>query len=170
MIGRCGVAALAAYMTLCIVNHVVVIQRFTAGLKSQHADVQRVSAIPLPGSPFAWRGIAETPSMYLVSQVVLLPAAVSPPEMIYKAPDHTVVRATRDYRLVQIFRNFARFPVIEVEQQGEEQVVRYFDLRFTGYGRERSWFDLEVYFDRAGQVRVIEFLNHLFPPYHPDFQ
>jgi hypothetical protein len=49
-------------------------------------------------------------------------------------------------------------------------VVRYFDLRFTGYGRERSWFDLVVRFDSAGQVQVIEFLNHLFPPHHPDFR
>jgi membrane-bound metal-dependent hydrolase YbcI (DUF457 family) len=170
VVGRCGVVALAAYMVLCIVNHAVVIQRFTAALKLQHVDVQRVSAIPLPGGPFAWRGIAETPPAYLVSQVTLLPTVVFPPEKIHKTPDQAVVQATSDYRLVQIFRDFARFPVVEFEQQGEEQVVRYSDLRFTGYGRERSWFDLEVRFDSAGQVRIIEFLNHLFPPHHPDFQ
>jgi hypothetical protein len=101
---------------------------------------------------------------------MLLPPAIAPPQTIAKAPHQAVVQATSDYRLVQIFRDFARFPVIEYEQQGEQQVVRYFDLRFTGYGRERSWFDLEVRFDSAGQVQVIEFLNHLFPPHHPDFR
>jgi membrane-bound metal-dependent hydrolase YbcI (DUF457 family) len=170
VIGRCGVVALVAYMALCIVNHAVVIQRFTTALKLQHLDVQRVSAIPLPGGPFAWRGIAETPPAYLVSQVTLLPMVVFPPERIHKTSDQAVIQATSNYLLVQIFRDFARFPVVEFEQQGEEQVVRYFDLRFTGYGRERSWFDLEVRFDSSGQVRIIEFLNHLFPPHHPDFQ
>ena len=71
------------------------------------------------------------------------------------ARDQAVVQAISDYRLVQIFRNFARFPVIEYERQGEQQVVRYFDLRFTGYGRERSWFDLKVHLDSTGQVQVL---------------
>jgi membrane-bound metal-dependent hydrolase YbcI (DUF457 family) len=170
VVGRCGIGALAAYMALCIANHAVVMQRFAAALASQHQAVQQVSAIPLPGGPFTWRGIAETPAAYLVSHIMLLPPAIAPPQTIAKAPHQAVVQATSDYRLVQVFRDFARFPVIEYEQQGEQQVVRYFDLRFTGYGRERSWFDLEVRFDSTGQVQVIEFLNHLFLPHHPDFR
>jgi membrane-bound metal-dependent hydrolase YbcI (DUF457 family) len=170
VVGRCGIGALAAYMALCIANHAVVMQRFASALTTQHAAVQQVSAIPLPGGPFAWRGIAETPTAYLVSHITLLPPAIVAPQTIAKAPHQAMVQATSDYRLVQIFRDFARFPVIEYEQQGEQQVVRYSDLRFTGYGRERSWFDLEVRFDSAGQVQVIEFLNHLFPPHHPDFR
>jgi hypothetical protein len=170
VVGRCGVGALAAYMALCITNHAVVMQRFASALASQHDAVQQVSAIPLPGGPFTWRAIAETPAAYLVSHVTLLPPAITPPQTVAKVPNQAVVQTTSDYRLVRIFRDFARFPVVEYEQQGEQQVVRYFDLRFTGYGRERSWFDLEVRFDSAGQVQVIEFLNHLFPPHHPDFR
>jgi membrane-bound metal-dependent hydrolase YbcI (DUF457 family) len=170
VVGRCGIGALAAYMALCILNHAIVMQRFAAALASQHGAVQQVSAIPLPGGPFTWRAIADTPAAYFVSHVTLLPPAIAAPQTVAKAPNQPVVQATSDYRLVQIFRDFARFPVVEYEQQGEQQVVRYFDLRFTGYGRERSWFDLEVRFDSAGQVQVIQFLNHLFPPHHPDFR
>jgi hypothetical protein len=101
--------------------------------------------------------------------MTLLPSVVSSPQMIPKGPDIDVVRTTSDYRLVRVFQNFARFPVIEYRQQGTEQIVRYFDLRFTGYGRDKSWFDLEVRLDSAGQVQVIEFLNHVFPQPHPDF-
>lgn len=168
MLGRCGVAALAAYMVLCMVNHEVAKQRFTTALGSQMANVQQVSALPLPGGPLRWRGIADTPSSYLVSSMVL-PSAIAPPEIIPKGLDHSVVRATSEYRLVRLFRDFARFPVVEQRQQNGEQVVRYFDLRFVGYGRDRSWFDLEVYLDHTGRVRVIEFLNRIFSPQHPDF-
>ena len=168
ILGRCGVTALAAYMALCIMNHHVAKQRFTTALGPQLASVQRVSALPLPGGPLHWRGIAETPSSYLASTMVL-PSTIAPPQVIPKGLDHEVARATSAYRLVRLFRDFARFPVVEQRQQGGEQVVRYFDLRFVGYGRDRSWFDLEVYLDHAGQVRVIEFLNRVFSPQHPDF-
>jgi hypothetical protein len=68
-----------------------------------------------------------------------------------------------------VFEEFARFPVVDYHEQETEKVIRYFDLRFSGYGREKSWFDLVVRFDPSGQVRTIEFLNHLFLPTHPAF-
>jgi hypothetical protein len=201
LLGRCGVATLAAYMVLCMVSHVVATRRFAnalvmrtancslvdhpefAALRAlkpladfcrpvlgpQRATVQRVAAIPLPGGPLGWRGIAETASTYLVSRITLLPSTVAFPQVIPKGLDNGIVRTTSDYRLVRIFQDFARFPVIEYRQQGGEQIVRYFDLRFTGYGRDKSWFDLEVRLDIAGRVQVIEFLNRVFLPHHPDF-
>ena len=70
---------------------------------------------------------------------------------------------------MHVFWDFARFPVIDYRTQGAETVVRYTDLRFSGDGRNRSWFDLTVRLDQAGQVQVIEFLNRLFHPNHPEF-
>jgi len=169
VLGRCGVAALVAYMAFCMVNHAVARQRFEAALGPQMADVQRLAALPLPGGALGWRVIAETASTYLVSHMTLLPPALAIPQAIPKGPRNGVVQATSDYRLVRIFQDFARFPVVEYRDLGSEQVVRYFDLRFTGDGRNRSWFDLEIHLDSAGQVRVIRFLNRLFPPHHPDF-
>jgi membrane-bound metal-dependent hydrolase YbcI (DUF457 family) len=169
VLGRCGVAALAAYMAFCMVNHAVAKQRFAAALGPQMAEVQRLAALPLPGGALRWRVIAETASAYLVSQTTLLSPTVMSPQMIPKGPKNGVIQATSDYRLVRIFQDFARFPVVEYRNLGNEQVVRYFDLRFTGDGRNRSWLDLEVHLDGAGQVRVIQFLNRLFPPHHPDF-
>lgn len=168
-LGRWGVTALAAYMTLCILSRAFAVQRFTTALGTQMATVQQVSAIPLPGGIVHWRGIAETPTAYLVSRLPLFPPAFSPPEVIPKGTDNSMVQATSEYRLVRIFQDFARFPVVEYRRQGAEQIIRYFDLRFTGYGRERSWFDLEVHLDSTGQVQVIKFLNHVFLPHHADF-
>ena len=122
----------------------------------------------MPGGPLGWRGIAETASTYLVSRITLLPSTVAFPQVIPKGPDSGIVRTTSDYRPVRIFQDFARFPVIEHRQQGTEQIVRYFDLRFIGYGRDKSWFDLEVRLNSAGRVQMIEFLNRAFLPHHPD--
>jgi membrane-bound metal-dependent hydrolase YbcI (DUF457 family) len=169
VLGRCGIAALAAYMAFCIANHAMAKQRFAAMLGPQMVDVQRLAALPLPGGALRWRVIAETASAYLVSHMTLLPPTVMSPQMIPKIPKNDVIQATRDYRLVRIFQNFARFPVVEYRDLGNEQVVHYFDLRFTVDGRNRSWFDLEIHFDGTGQVQVIRFLNRLFPPHHPDF-
>jgi membrane-bound metal-dependent hydrolase YbcI (DUF457 family) len=169
LLGRCGVATLAVYMALCMGFQQVAKQRFVEALAQQGTTVQRVSALPLPGGPLHWRGIAETASTYLVSPIAILSSEVSAPQAIPKGPDNGIVRATSDYRLVRIFRDFARFPVVEYWQQGGEQVVRYFDLRFTGYGRDKSWFDLVIHLNDAGQVQVIQFLNRLFPPHHPEF-
>lgn len=168
-LGRYGIGALAAYMGLCMVSHEVAKQRFVAALSSPLAAVQRVSAIPLPGGAHRWRGIAETETTYVVSHIDLLRPAVSAPKVVPKGPALEVVQATSDYRLVHIFQDFARFPVVEYRQQDGGQVVRYFDLRFTGYGRDKSWFDLEVWFDTQGSVQGIKFLNRIFAPHHPEF-
>jgi len=41
--------------------------------------VERLAALPLPGwGPIQWRGIAVTPSSYLVSHVTLVPPTVDP--------------------------------------------------------------------------------------------
>jgi membrane-bound metal-dependent hydrolase YbcI (DUF457 family) len=169
LLGRCGVAALAAYMILCMASQMIVRHHFTAALGTQRASVQRVSVLPLPGGFLYWRGVADTPSAYLVSRITLFPPTLSPLEVIPKGTDHGMVQAISEYRLVRVFLEFARFPVAEYRQQGAEQIVRYFDLRFSGYGRDRSWFDLEVWLDGTGQVQVIKFLNHVFPPHHPHF-
>jgi membrane-bound metal-dependent hydrolase YbcI (DUF457 family) len=170
-LGRYGVGALAAYMALCIANQALVERRFATLLAPQMPRVQRIAALPLPGGgPFSWRGIAETASTYLVGRISLLAPTLAMPREVRKGPENEgIVRVISDYRLVRIFHNFARFPVIEYIPSEAEQIVRYSDLRFSGYGRERSWFDLVVYLDGAGQVRLIEFLNRAFLPHHPDF-
>ena len=91
------------------------------------------------------------------------------PQSIAKGPDNSVIRAASRYRLVRVFWDFARFPVIDYHTQEAETVVRYTDLRFSGDGRNRSWFDLTVRLDQAGRVQAIEFLNRLFHPNHPEF-
>jgi hypothetical protein len=72
-------------------------------------------------------------------------------------------------RLVRLFLDRARFPVVEASIHNTEQLVRYFDLRTTGGGRARTRFNLVVRLDAAGQIQAIEFLNRVFLPTSPYF-
>ena len=172
VLGQVGVGVVLGYVALCVVTHAVAQHQMARALGPQMAHVRRLAALPLPGGgPWQWRAIAVTDTTYLISRVAIFPGTVTAPQSIAKGPDsdHSVIQAASQYRLVRVFWDFARFPVIDYYVQEAETVVRYTDLRFSGDGRNRSWFDLTVHFDPAGQVRVIEFLNRLFHPTHPEF-
>ncbi|HEY5869155.1 MAG TPA: metal-dependent hydrolase [Candidatus Tectomicrobia bacterium] len=82
LLGRCGVAAVLAYIGLCLVSHTVAQHLFARALGPQRATVERLTMLPLPGwGPVLWRGIAVTRAAYLVSRVTLVPPSVTPPEV-----------------------------------------------------------------------------------------
>src|SRR5215470_10253523 len=172
VLGQIGVGAVLGYVVLCVVTHAVAQDQMRRALGPQMAHVQRLAALPLPGGgPWQWRVIAVTDTAYLVSRVAVVSGTVTAPQSIAKGPgsDNSVIQAASQYYLVRVFWDFARFPVIDSYVQEAETVVRYTDLRFSGDGRNRSWFDLTIHFDPTGQVQVIEFLNRLFHPTHPEF-
>ena len=170
VLGRCGVAAVMGYIGLCFGGQVAAQHLFARALGPQMAAVERLTALPLPGwGPVQWRGIASTRSSYLVSRVTLVPPTVTPPEVIAQGLDTPQVRPLRTSRLVRLFLDRARFPVVETVERDAEQLVRYVDLRTTGDGRLRTRFHLVVRLNAAGHVQAIEFLNRVFPPTAPDF-
>jgi hypothetical protein len=170
VLGRCGVAAVVGYMGLCLVSQTVAQHLLARALGPQMATVERLAALPLPGwGPVQWRGIAVTRSSYLVSRVTLVPPTVTPPDVIAKGLDTSLVHALRRYRLVRLFWHRARFPVVEVSEHAAAQTVRYIDLRATGDGRTRTRLGLVVRLNAAGDVQAMEFLNRIFLPTSPDF-
>ena len=151
LLGRCGVAAVLGYIGLCLVSQTVAQHLFARALGPQLATVERLTMLPLPGwGPVRWRGIAVTRSAYLVSHVTLVPPRVTSPEVIAKGPDTPLVRALRTSRLVRLFWDRARFPVVEITARDAEQLVRFMDLRATGDGRHRTRWDLSY-----GSMRLV---------------
>lgn len=159
---------MAGYIGLCLGSQTVAQHLLARALGPQMATVERLTALPLPGwGPMQWRGIAVTPSSYLVSHVTLVPPTVTPPDVIAKGPDTSLVRALRTSRLVRLFLNRARFPVVEASEGDTERRVRYFDLRATSDGRTRTRSNLVVRLNAAGHIQAIEFLNRVYPPPSP---
>jgi membrane-bound metal-dependent hydrolase YbcI (DUF457 family) len=170
VLGYCGVVAVVGYIGLCLVSQTVAQHMFARSLGPQQATVERLAALPLPGwGPVQWRGIAVTPSSYLVSHVTLVPPTVTPPDVIVKGPDTRLMPTLSTSRLVRLFWARARFPVVEISTHNAAQLVRYFDLRSTGGGRTRTRFHLVVHLNATGQVQAVEFLNRIFLPHSPDF-
>jgi membrane-bound metal-dependent hydrolase YbcI (DUF457 family) len=170
VLGWCGVAAVTGYIGLCLVSQRVAQHLLVRALSPQRATVERLAALPLPGwGPVQWQGIAVTRSSYLASRVTLVPPTVSPPDVIAKGPDTPQVPALRTSRLVRLFLDRARFPVVEASEHDGVQIVRYVDLRATGDGRHRTRWSLVVRLNAAGHVQAIEFLNRVFLPTSPDF-
>jgi len=168
--GQVGVGLVLGYFALCVLGHRLAQYQMLQTLGAEQAAVHRLAALPLPGGgPLFWRVIAETETTYVVSRVALVAGKVSPPQYIAKGPDNQAIQAASHYRLVRVFQDFARFPVVAYHEHETATMIRYVDLRFVGDGRERSWFNLTVWLDQAGQVQVIEFLNRLFHPNHPEF-
>jgi membrane-bound metal-dependent hydrolase YbcI (DUF457 family) len=169
-LGCCGVAAVMGYIGLCLVSKMVAQHLFVGALGPQRATVERLATLPLPGwGPVQWQGIAVTHSSYLVSRVTLVPPLVTPPDVIAKGPDTPLVRALRASRLVHLFLDRARFPVVEAFERDGAPMVRYVDLRTAGDGRPRTRWGLVVRLDAAGHVQAVEFLNRVFLPTSLDF-
>src|SRR5262249_17269222 len=138
VLGQVGVGAVLGYVALCMVTHAVAQHQMAYALGPQMAHVRRLAALPVPGGgPLQWRAIAVTDTALLVSRVSFLPWAMTAPQSIAKGPgaDNSVIQAASRYRLVRVFWDFARFPVIDYYVQDAETVVRYTDLRFSGDGR-----------------------------------
>jgi membrane-bound metal-dependent hydrolase YbcI (DUF457 family) len=169
VLGRCGVAAVVGYIGLCLVSQRVAQHLLVHTLGPQRATVERLAALPLPGwGPVQWRCIAVTRSSYLVSHVTLVPPTVAPPDVIATGSDTPLVQALRTSRLVRLFLDRARFPVVEVSEHDGAPIVRYGDLRALGDGRPRTQGGLVVRFNAAGHVQAMEFRNRIFLPPSPD--
>jgi len=162
--------AVMGYIGLCLVSQTVAQHLLAHALGPQMATVERLAVLPLPGwGPVQWRGIAVTRSAYLVSRVTLVPPGVTPPEVIAQGPDTSLVQALKTFRLVRLFLDRARFPVVELSERDAAQLVRFVDLRATGDGRLRTRWDLIVRLNAAGHVQAMEFLNRSFLPTSSDF-
>lgn len=166
-IGIGGSVALAVYMALCLTAQAKAQRLVEQALGEKRSVVRQVAVLPLPaGGLWQWHGIVETPEAYQLHRVSVWPASVTMMDMIAKQPPVPPVCTAETSPLLKVFQDFARFPVLESRANGDEEVVRYFDLRFSRGERTRSWFDLVLHCDLSGRLRVIEFLDHLFFPEH----
>lgn len=120
---------------------------------------QRFGAFPSPGNPFAWTGVVETETSFLVLQVNALDPD-NPPETIrtFNKPEPSpALEAAMQTRTGRIFMDFARFPWGKVDESGEGFLVSLRDLRFyRGSAQSRS-FVAEIELDNTRQTRSESF-------------
>jgi inner membrane protein len=113
--------------------------------------VARLAAMPRLANPFRWDCVFETDrAMYRFDLGLLSDGARDPVRYEKPGPElKEVVDYVSEQRSARIFLNFARFPVMKLEDPGctTRTLVQLADLRYTEPGRSRGTFSLELPID-----------------------
>ena len=108
----------------------------------QDTDPIRVSAYPHWVNPFSWTAVVETQSFFATMLVDSSLPDVDPDgqmQVRYKPEETAVTLAAKRSYLGQVFLDWARYPLLEVEHlqaPGEGYIVRFQDLRFSYPNRD----------------------------------
>jgi inner membrane protein len=115
---------------------------------------QKLGAFPSPANPFAWTGVVETATSFLVLQVNALDPN-DPPQTIRtfeKPKPSPALEAAVQTRVGRIFMGFARFPWGTINESDEVFLVSLRDLRFYRGSTSRN-FVAEIELDKKLRPR-----------------
>jgi membrane-bound metal-dependent hydrolase YbcI (DUF457 family) len=150
---RAGTYATIGYIFLCAVAHHAAIQRVHDFAADNHIAVDHLAAIPLPPSLLNWGGLIRSTDGVYQSRIELRdPASPSFRFLADSPPDEFLARALQ-LPEVQLYWNFARFPVIRTEVEDGHHIVEFAEHRFVNPRRSRPQpFTYRVVFGDAGNV------------------
>lgn len=150
---RAGVWAAVAYLIACGLAHRAAIEKVQLFAAENHIPVDRLAALPLPPSLFSWGGAIRTPDGVYQTRFDLRNPV--PPLFRFSQdspPDSFIVRAMK-LPEVQLYWNFARFPVIRSLHENGDHVVEFGENRFVSRRKQGpNPFTYEVVFDGSGNL------------------
>jgi membrane-bound metal-dependent hydrolase YbcI (DUF457 family) len=150
---RAGIYATIGYLFFCALAHHAAIERVHSFAEENHIAVDHLAAIPLPPSLLNWGGLIRSADGVYQTRIDLRDP--EPPSFRFIAdspPDAFLARAF-ELPEVQLYWNFARFPVIRTEIEDGRRVVEFVEHRFVNPRRSRPQpFTYRVVFDAAGNV------------------
>jgi inner membrane protein len=124
-------------VTLFVAGRVYARQRAIALLDAREYRGQAplvVAAFPNPSSPLAWHGVVETDNALLNVEVPLGPGRTFDPDLadvhFKPQPSLALNNAVASSTAIE-FLNYARFPLANVEPNGDGFEVRFRDMRFA---------------------------------------
>ena len=162
-VAKAGLVIAGFYIALCGALQWVAVQAVAAEAAALEIEnVRQVVALPAPFVPLNWTGIVETDRTYYRARVELgrgWTADLKFEEVPKIAPDagrRALDAVAREplREQVQLYEWFARFPVVTVERDTAEQLVRFYDLRFDlpGLGMEQRPYVFTIRLSASGEV------------------
>jgi hypothetical protein len=150
---QAGTYAMIAYLFACSVAHHAAILRVKDFASANHIPIDRIGALPLPPSLLDWGGVIRSTDGVFQARYDLRNEEPSVFHFIADSPpDRFVVRAMQ-LSEVQLFWQFARFPVIRTSVDADEHIVDFGENRFVNTRRKNPQpFTYRVVFDPAGNV------------------
>ncbi len=150
---RVGACVMLAYLFACAAAHHVAEGRVKDFAAENHIAIVRMAALPVPPSLLGWGGEILTPDGVYQSQFDL--RDTQPPAFRFFAdspPDDFTTRALQ-LPEVQLYWQFARFPVIRTSFDGTHHIVEFGEHRFISRNTSNPPpFTYHVVFDPKGKV------------------
>ncbi len=150
---RAGSFVMLAYLFGCAAAHHAAFNRVKEFAAANHIPIVRMAAIPVPPSLLGWGGEILTPDGVYQAHFDLRDPA--PPEFRFFADSPPDEFTTRALQLpdVQLYWQFARFPVIRTSIQGSRHIVEFSEHRFVSRRTENPPpFTYRVIFDAEGNL------------------
>ncbi len=152
-IPRVALVIIVFYVGSLFAMHALALRRLSTVAseitKATNEHPVALAAMPTLANPLRWLCIVETESSAYRFELALGAANARPAKIVrYQKPDAfsspAVAQASADYR-AQVFLEFARFPVAQLEDPNctTQTLVQFADLRYTEPG-SRGTFSLEV--------------------------
>jgi len=162
-VAKTGIVLAAGYVLLCGGLQWFAMQAVADEARAQAIPgIRRISAVPAPFVPLRWTGIVETDAVWYRAHVDLGERAGAEirfeevPKIAPTAATDTLDAVSRDPvgEQVELYRWFARFPVVDVEPSRGGEVVSFYDLRFDlpGLGVDSRPYVFTIRLDRQGRV------------------
>jgi len=136
----------------------------------EQANAIRVGAYPNMLNPFSWRGVVETKTFFVLTDVDSMKPEVDPVddmEIRYKPEETPVTLAAKNTFIGRVYLDWAKFPITETEVFPEgTYIVRFEDLRFEQAGTHggRKPLTCGVELDQALKVTREFFGSNPQPP------
>ncbi len=132
---RIGMALVFLYLSSAAAIHHSALQQMTQFSDEARLNVQSIGALPLPPSIARWQGLVSTSEGVYRLQFDEFSGDPVRIRFFRNASDNSYVAAARNLPDVQKFLWFARFPLFQYFERGDQRVVRITDMRFYGVGK-----------------------------------
>jgi membrane-bound metal-dependent hydrolase YbcI (DUF457 family) len=150
---QAGTYAMLAYLFACSLAHHAALQRVEEFALTNKIAIDRLGALPLPPSFLDWGGVIR--SIDGVDQARFDLRNPAPPDFHFAAdspPDPLIARALQ-LPEVQLFWQFARFPVIRSFAEGGQHIVDIGENRFVNTRHKGPQpFTYRLVFDDSGNL------------------
>jgi membrane-bound metal-dependent hydrolase YbcI (DUF457 family) len=148
---RAGTCLTLVYLVACGFAHHRALAQAEQFAASRHIAIERIAALPLPPSFLDWGDVIRSSQGVYQSRFDL--RADAPPDFWFRADSPPDVYIARALQLpeVQLYWNFARFPVIRSFSEDHQHFVDFDENRFiTRRSRGPAPFSYRVILDHAG--------------------
>lgn len=150
---QAGLCVMLAYLFACAAAHYAAIGRVTEFAAANHVAIVRMGALPTPPSLLGWGGEIRTPDGVYQTQFDLRDRQAPVFRFFADSPPDPFITRALELPEVQLYWQFARFPVIRTRLDGTHPVVEFGEHRFVSRDTNNPPpFTYHVVFDASGNL------------------